>query len=143
MEDFSFDENEDREYPQYEDEYNKSTKPGDPVLFPITMSVEKAKKMARAMMFVAIVTLIGGIMMCASSQLAVGILTIIASLKLKSAAGIVFDAVDGNNSYREELLGEDLAGYYRLYGWSLVISLLSTCLIYYSALGSTFFSFLL
>ena len=143
MEDFSFDENENKEYPQYEDEYNKNTKPGDPVLFPITMSVEKAKKMARAMMFVAIVTLISGIMMCVSSQLAVGIITIIASIKLKSAAGIVFEAVDGNNSYKEELLGDELASFYRLYGWSLIISMLSSGLIYYSALGSAFFSFLL
>ena len=138
MEDFSFDENENKQYPQYEDEYNKSTKPGDPVLYPITLPVAKARGMARAMMFVSIVTLISGIFMCVSSQIAVGILTIIASVKLKSAAGIVFDAVNGNNSYKEELLGDELAGYYRLYGWSLLISLISAGFIYFSSIGSLF-----
>lgn len=122
-----FSENKNENFVQYEDEYNKNANPGDPVLYPLTFKVKDVCKMAKSMRFVAIVSIVFGALSCFSyAGIISGILTIIAGVKLKTAAE-TFDTVGlGLNSYREELLGEDLLGFFKYNGIVWILSIVST-----------------
>ena len=108
---------------EYQDEYNKNAKPGDMVLYPLTVSVSKAKKAVKAMKVVAVLTIISGAAMCLQQSFVSGVLTILSGVKLKTSADTMSSVVNGSGSYREELLAEDLLGYFRYKGIALVISL--------------------
>lgn len=125
MSEFSEDKNEN--FVQYEDEYNKNANPGDPVLYPLTFKIKDVCGMAKSMRFVAIMTIILGALSCLSSVgIVSGVLTIIAGVKLKTAAETVETVGYGMNSYREELLGEDLLGFFKYNGIVWILSIVST-----------------
>lgn len=122
-----FSENKNENFVQYEDEYNKNANPGDPVLYPLTFKNKDLRKMAKSMRFVAIMSIIFGALSCLStSGIVSGILTIIAGVKLKTASETFETVALGMNSYREELLGEDLLGFFKYNGIVWILSLVSS-----------------
>lgn len=122
-----FSENKNENFVQYEDEYNKNAEPGAPVLYPLTFKTKDVCRMAKSMRFVAIMSIILGALSCLTySGIVSGVLTILAGVKLKTAAE-TFDTVgQGMNSYREELLGEDLLGFFKYNGIVWILSVVST-----------------
>lgn len=118
-----FSDNKNENSVQYEDEYNKNAKPGDPVLYPLTFKIKDVCRMAKSMRFVAVMSIIFGALSCLSSSgIVSGVLTVIAGVKLKTAAE-TFDTVgQGMSSYREELLGEDLLAYFKYGGIVYILS---------------------
>ena len=124
-----FSESQKENYVKYEDEYNKNANPGDPVLYPITFKVKDLGKMAKSMRFVAVMTIILGVLNCLSNNVVGGVLTVIAGVKLKTAAETVGTVAMGMDSYREELLGEDLLGFFKYNGITLILSLASSVIV--------------
>ncbi len=124
MSEFSEEQNEN--YVKYEDEYNKNANPGDPVLYPITFKSMDLGKMARSMRFVAIMSIILGVLSCLSYNVVSGVLSVLAGVKLKTASETFATIAMGMDSYREELLGEDLLGFFRYNGIILVLSIISS-----------------
>ncbi len=131
-----FPSNENNNYTRYQDEYNKNAKPGDPVLYPITFTLEQVARLAKFSKFVAIMTIISGGLNCLSSNIIVGVLMILSGIRLLSVAETFSMAASGVNSYREELLGEDLLGYFKYYCISVIISLAVTVFAYFVMFAS-------
>lgn len=55
-----------------------------------------------------------------------GVLSVLAGVKLKTASETFATIAMGMDSYREELLGEDLLGFFRYNGIILVLSIISS-----------------